>query len=83
MGPEEVAQRMAASLAYERSSLIAAYNQFRFAFPDRRNNFLESVREQEQRLLTRALRDVPTYELVHPYPVSLHELYDAAVAFCR
>src|SRR5690606_10290150 len=35
--PLDVAARMAASLEYERLPLLAAYDAFRYAFPDRRS----------------------------------------------
>lgn len=70
----DVAQRMVASQAYERRQLFAAYDHFRFAFPDRRSEFLEHAHEQELRLLSQAFADKDAYEIVHPYPVPLDEL---------
>ena len=77
-----VAQRMVSSLEYERRALTTAYQQFRFAFPDRTCAALETVRERELALLVDALDDLPAYELRHPYPVGLHDLYDAADPYC-
>jgi hypothetical protein len=77
-----VAQRMVSSLEYERRALTTAYQQFRFAFPDRACAALETVRERELALLVDALHDLPAYELRHPYPVDLHDLYDAADPYC-
>jgi hypothetical protein len=77
-----VAQRMVSSLEYERRALTTAYQQFRFAFPDRACAALETVREREPALLVDALHDLPAYELRHPYPVDLHDLYDAADPYC-
>ena len=77
-----VAQRMVSSLEYERRALTTAYQQFRFAFPDRACAALETVRERELALLVDALDDLPAYELRHPYPVGLHDLYDAADPYC-
>lgn len=82
LDPAEVARRMVSSLAFERATLTTAYHQFRFAFPDRSNPLLETVRDQELHLLTRALADVPAFEIRHPYPVRLQELYQAAAAHC-
>ena len=59
-----------------------AYQQFRFAFPDRVSAALDTVRERELALLVDALDDLPAYEIRHPYPVRLHELYDAADPYC-
>jgi hypothetical protein len=71
---QEVAERMAASLRWERRSLMAAYDEFRFAFPDRRSPRLESASEREHMLLRDALSGRPAYEISHPYPVALPEL---------
>ena len=81
--PHEIARRMVASLAYERRDLLVAYDQFRFAFPARANEVIETAREQELRLLSQALAGRPAYEICHPYPVPLRDLYEAAVPFCR
>ena len=75
--PAEIARRMVASLAFERRALLARYEQFRFAFPNRRNELLESARKLELEYLGQALRGRPAYEIVHPYPVPLHALYEA------
>jgi hypothetical protein len=80
--PKTVAQRMVGSLEYERAALTTAYQQFRFAFPDRVSPALETVRERERALLADALADLPAYEIRHPYPVALHELYAAADPYC-
>ena len=76
------ARRMVSSLEFERAPLATAYQQFRFAFPDRVCAALDTVRERELELLVDALDDLPAYEIRHPYPVRLHELYDAADPFC-
>jgi hypothetical protein len=76
--PQEVAMRMVASQTYERQHLSSAYDHFRFAFPNRRSEFFEGAAEHELRLLSRAFSDKPAYEVAHPYPVSLHELYKVA-----
>ena len=73
---------MVSSLEFERAPLTTAYQQFRFAFPDRVSAALETVHEREPALLVDALDDLPTYEIRHPYPVRLHELYDAADPYC-
>ena len=74
----EVADRMAASLHWERRGLLSAYEQFRFAFPDRRSAWLEGARERELELLRRAFAGKRCVEVSHPYPVPLGELYEAA-----
>ena len=64
-----VAARMISSLEFERARLTVAYQQFRFAFPDRANPLLDTIRDRELALLTDALADLPAYEIRHPYPV--------------
>jgi hypothetical protein len=73
----EIARRMVASQEYERAALLRAYDEFRFAFPGRRNDLLEHAAQEEQRLLEQALENVPALELRHPYPVQLGDLYAA------
>jgi hypothetical protein len=75
--PQEIADRMVASQAFERRKLLIAYAQFRFAFPDRANTWLENASEHERSLLAQALANKPAYEVCHPYPMPLNELYSA------
>ncbi len=81
--PELIARRMVASLTYERRKLLDAYQWFRFAFPDRSSDLLEGAQELEARLLSEALSEKPSHEIVHPYPVPLDALYRAAAPVCR
>jgi hypothetical protein len=78
----EVARRMAFSLVHERAPLLAAYEQFRFAFPDRPNPLLEEAPERERALLQRLLAGRPAFAVDHPYPVRLAALFDAMSAHC-
>ena len=73
----EVASRMGASLAFERVEFLSQYLAFLFAFPDRRNEWLESVPAQENRLLHNALDGLPAFTLLHPLPMNIPELYEA------
>jgi hypothetical protein len=75
--PQEIADRMVASQAFERRKLLIAYAQFRFAFPDRANRWLENAGEHERNVLAQALAGKPAYEVCHPYPMPLNELYEA------
>lgn len=74
--PAEIAARMAFSLQYERAPLLAAYQQFRFAFPDRVNPVIETAAERERALLERVLAGKPSYAVEHPYPVDLSRLFE-------
>lgn len=78
--PLEVARRMAASLDYERRDLTEALVRYRFAMPDARNPWLESVQEREAALLRAAFAGRPAWSLRHPYPVALQELAGAVEA---
>ena len=80
--PQAIAERMVHSLAYERSELLRAYQQFRFAFPGRESPALEGAPAQELRALTQALAGAPAFEIRHPYPVPLTALYHAAQPYC-
>jgi hypothetical protein len=78
--PAEVARRMARSLRYERARLLAAYEQFRYAFPGRVSRVLEEAPEREERLLHEAFAGKRAIAVDHPYPVSLDRLFEAIVA---
>lgn len=72
----EIAARMAFSLQHERAPLLAAYHQFRFAFPGRENAVIETAAERERALLERVLSGKPSYAVDHPYPVDLSRLFE-------
>jgi hypothetical protein len=74
LDPAEVALRMIGSQIYERKRLRDAYAAFRYAFPLRTNEVLEAAPERELELLRAFMADIPTYEVLHPYPVSLRDL---------
>lgn len=77
VNPQWIAERMAFSMEEERERLMAAYRQFRFAFPERVNPFLEGARALEADRLSGFLESVPCYAVSHPYPPSLAGLFDA------
>ena len=72
----EVAARMASSLQYERAPLTAAYEQFRFAFPDRANPLLEDAPRRERELLDAIMAGREAHAVDHPYPVRLEGLFE-------
>jgi hypothetical protein len=69
---DEVAARMAHSLAYERLPLTMVYDQFRFAFPGRRSTAVERAAEIERQLLRDLLHGRSAHRLAHPYPPDLN-----------
>jgi len=77
MDGAEIAARMTASLEHERAGLLAAYRQFRFAFPQRSNELLETAVFRERRLLGSLMAGRPALALYHPYPVALPALFEA------
>lgn len=80
IAPEEVVQRMLASLEHEREDLLTADRMFRYAFPGRHNPHLARAGEREAALLSAALQGRPAQRLDHPSPVDLARLADAVLA---
>jgi hypothetical protein len=81
--PEEVAQRMAISNQYEQMYFFKYYMAFKFAFPGLRNEFLETIDEKQNTLISQALAGIESYKVLHPYPVSLDELFNKMMPFCK
>ncbi len=75
--PQEVADRMAFSLRYERLNLLSTYLAYRFSFPHAPNGWLEQAQEVEQRLLSEALAGKPAHAVYHPFPAPITGLFDA------
>lgn len=75
--PDEIARRMAASIAYEQNQFFEYYQAFRFAFPDRVNPFLDDIDATQERLLRTALAGKDAYVVSHPYPVAFEALFGA------
>jgi hypothetical protein len=82
IGGDEIAARMAFSLRHERAPLVACYEQFRFAFPDRVNPLIEQAPERERALLDRFLGSRAAHAVDHPYPVRFDALFEAMSARC-
>ncbi|HEU5149451.1 MAG TPA: hypothetical protein VFU19_03075 [Iamia sp.] len=70
----EVAERMVASLAYERAPLRELADAHRFAFPAVPLPHLDAAGARERALLHARLDGRPTVEVLHPYPVDLAHL---------
>ncbi|WP_426573891.1 hypothetical protein [Aquihabitans sp. McL0605] len=76
LSSREVADRMAASLAFERGPLAEAVAAYRFAFPKASVDAFDAVPEIERERLRSLLAGIPAAEVLHPYPVDLHQLAD-------
>lgn len=72
-----VADRMAASLAFERRPLLELVDAFRYAFPHEPLPGLAGVADLERRRLHAFLDDVASAEVTHPYPAVLADLHTA------
>lgn len=70
----EVGDRMRASLRYERSAFVEVYEQFRFAFPDRASEVVDTAAELEAELLRKVVPEEAAW-LRHPHPVDIASLY--------
>lgn len=81
--PSIIAKRMVASIRFEQMPFMEHYLAYKFAFPDRKNDFLEHVHELQYDLLRRALAGKEAYVVRHPYPVSFHDLYTRMRPFCE
>ncbi len=74
--PLDVAERMVASLVYERLDLATLMLQARFAHPGLTNPHLDGFEERQRDLLRRILAGRPAWIVTHPYPVDLGALLD-------
>jgi len=72
----DIIERMRSSNEFERSHFYQYYRAFKFAFPYRRNEFLEQADEKQAAALLNALAAKPACRVTHPYPVSLDALYE-------
>lgn len=69
-----VAAQMAGSLAFERLPLMALYHAFRYAFPGRRSELIESAHDIERARLLEFIEPRTCWASSHPYPPDLAEL---------
>jgi hypothetical protein len=79
---DEIARRMAWSMAFERQDLDEWYAKFRFAFPDAVNPALDGLRERQEAALIEAFAGRPAYVVRHPYPVEIDALYEVMAPLC-
>jgi len=81
--PDEIAQRMLFSLQYEYRNFLSYYQKFCFAFPNSSNDFIESFESKQRDLLGRVLARKRAYEVCHPYPVAIPELFETITKECQ
>lgn len=70
----EISGRMAASLVDERADFLAHYHQFRYAFPERANDVIDTASDVERQLLGARLDKRPAVKVLHPYPCDIAAL---------
>jgi len=80
--PHEIAQRMVASIQFEQLPFMEYYSAFKFAFPEKRNSFIENAQSYQYEFLVRALDGKEAYKIIHPYPLSFPKLYEIMRPFC-
>ncbi len=81
--PGQIARQMVASLQFEIMPFMESYYAFKFAFPEKASQFIESAVEWQLELLSRALAGKEAYVVRHPYPLEFERLYDAMKPFCE
>jgi hypothetical protein len=83
IAPVEMARRLAFLVRHELAPLLRHYAAYRFAFPRRRNELIESMTEYAFGKLARALNGKETYVVRLPYPHVFSELYKTVQPFCK
>ncbi|MEQ1758997.1 MAG: glycosyltransferase [Vicinamibacterales bacterium] len=79
----EIAERMTASVAFERLPLVSSWLAYQFAFPSRRGGLFERMHHLQQAGLSRLLAGTEAFVVRHPYPCNLRELFDAMAPSCH
>ncbi len=80
--PREMARRIAHMMQYEQRRFMEHYLAFQFAFPERKNAFVEESSSYRYELLLSALQGKETYTVRHPHPIAFSSLYEAVKPFC-
>jgi len=83
MSPAAIAKHTISSIRFEQIPFMQHYLAFKFAFPERKNEFLDNVHELQYEILHRALSGKEAYTVRHPYPVSFQELYEKMKPYCE
>lgn len=78
---DDVAARMLFSLLEEQMPLLAYYWKYRFAFPGRPNELLETLEQRQAAALQRVLAGKELYTVTHPYPAPIPALVAAMAPY--
>lgn len=81
--PATVAERMTFAHQHHRRALLAAYQEFRYAFPRRTSAVIEELEDRERKLLRQAFAGRPAYMVQHPPGGSIDEIHRALRPFCQ
>lgn len=81
--PESLAERLALAVQQELLAITAQYAAFRYAFPERRSELVETAQSRAAGLLRHALANAESFVVRHPYPVALPALYAAMRPLCE
>jgi hypothetical protein len=71
----EVIDRMINSNDYEQLPFFEYYKAFKYAFPERNNEFLDNIKKTHSDLLRKALQGKKSIKVFSPNPVSLENLF--------
>ncbi|PYV87906.1 MAG: hypothetical protein DMG05_16575 [Acidobacteria bacterium] len=81
--PLTITNQMISSIRYEQLPFMSHYLAFKFAFPEKRNEFIENSDKLQYDILRRALAGKEAYTVWHHYPFSFHELFERMRPFCE
>jgi hypothetical protein len=73
--PKEVINRMINSNDYEQLPFFEFYKAFKYAFPEKNNEFLDNIKDIHSGLLLNALQGKKSFKISHPYPVPFEALF--------
>ena len=82
MDASEIAERMAASMAYEQAPLMENYYAYKFAFPNHSSELIEGAQRRQAELLKQALAGKEGHVVYHPNPCSFDALFEAMEPYC-
>ena len=73
----EVINRMIHSNDTEQLPFFEAYKKFKYAFPEKTNDFLDGIQSKHSSLLEKAMSNKKPYKIIHPYPVEFEKLFNS------